>query len=423
LTDRIVRSTRCSQQIASQESWLPARLVSGGDVDTAGLGRAEVVAAIDARSDETRRRYQQLVGRSRLDVETPNLILDLGLVKHNVDAMAAWTAEHAAIRPHAKAHKSPQIARLQVAAGAVGVTCATVWEAAAMLAAGLDGVFLANQLVTPWKLDLLADLSRGREVMVALDSEDGADALSASAARAGVEMGALIEVDTGMGRGGVRSTTEARDLALHASRLPGVRVRGLAGWEGHVALERDRAVRGAAATVAVDLMSDCADVLRDAGVEVDIVSAGGTNTFDLTGCDPRVTEIEAGSYVLMDTSYALFSPRFTAALSVVGTVTGRHGRRAILDCGTKSHAVMLEPPRSRDGSAVAVEVHEEHALVDVTDGAMPSIGDRMELLVSYCSGTVALNDVYCVVDNDRVVDVWPIVGWPLLPRELSGSVP
>jgi D-serine deaminase-like pyridoxal phosphate-dependent protein len=377
-------------------------------VQSVDLAVPAVLDLLAARRDEIRGRYKGLVGRSRKDVETPGLILDLDVLRQNIDAMAAWTAEHAKIRPHAKAHKSPEIARLQVDSGALGITCATVGEAAVMLAAGLDGIFIANQVVTPWKLDLLAGLSRGREVMVAVDSVEGAEALSASAVRTGTEIGALIEVDTGMGRGGVRSQAEARIVALHASRLPGVRVRGVAGWEGHVALERDRAARAAAATAAVSTLAACADVLRDEGIEVDIVSAGGTNTYDLTGCDPRVTETEAGSYVLMDTSYALFSPLFKPALSILGTVISRHGHRVILDCGTKSHAVMLEPPRTRDGSATAVEVHEEHALVDIIGDSVPTFGDRVELLVSYCSGTVTLHDAYYVVENDQVVDIWPI---------------
>jgi D-serine deaminase-like pyridoxal phosphate-dependent protein len=331
-------------------------------------------------------------------------------VRQNIDTMAAWASDHAKIRPHAKAHKSPEIARLQVEAGALGVTCATVWEAVAMLSAGLDGILVANQIVTPWKLDVLAGLSRDHDVTVALDSRDGADALSAAAGRAGVEIGAVVEVDIGMGRGGVRSRVEARALAIHASKLSGVRVCGVAGWEGHVALDRDRAARSAAAAMAVSALVACADELRDAGIAVDIVSAGGTNTYDLTGCDPRITEIEAGSYVLMDTSYAAFSPAFRPALSILGTVISRHDRRVILDCGTKAQAVMLEPPRTHDGSATAVEVHEEHALVDVTGRCAPSIGDRVELVVSYCSGTVSLNDAYHVVEDDQVVDIWPIVG-------------
>jgi D-serine deaminase-like pyridoxal phosphate-dependent protein len=382
----------------------------GGHVQRADLGESAVRALVAARQDEVRHRFGAMVGRSRHDLETPGLILDLDVVRQNIDAMAVWTAEHVQIRPHAKAHKSPQIARLQVNAGALGVTCATVWEAVAMLAAGLDGVLVANQVVTPWKLDLLAGLSRDREVTVALDSREGAEVLSASAVRAGVEMGAVIDVDTGMGRGGVRSRHEARAVALLAARLPGIRVRGVAGWEGHVALQRDRAARATAAAAAVSTLAACADELRDAGIDVDIVSAGGTNTYDLTGCDPRVTETEAGSYVLMDTSYLLFSPAFKPALSILGTVIGRHGRRVILDCGTKSHAVMLEPPRTRDGSAIAVEVHEEHALVDVAGDSLPSIGARVELVVSYCSGTVNLNDAYHVVEHDQVVDIWPIVG-------------
>ena len=361
-------------------------------------------------TDQIRRRHESSLGRSRNELATPSLILDLAIVQENIDAMAAYTSGHVKLRPHAKAHWSPEIAQRQVAAGAIGLTCATVSEAIVMSGAGLDGLLIANEILSDWKLDLLAAISKAGELFVAIDSPEGADALSSAAIRAKTELGAVIDVDLGMGRGGVRAADEARSLARYASSLVGVRVRGVIGWEGHVALEQDRTRRAAAASSAVSTLASCADALHDVGIDVDIVSAGGTNTYDITGRDPRVTEIEAGSYVLMDTSYQLFSPQFKPALTVLGTVTGRHDHRIILDCGSKTHAVLVEPPRSSNGSAIAVEVHEEHALVDVSSGKVPSIGDKVELLVSYCSGTVALNEVYHVVEGDRVVDIWPIVG-------------
>jgi D-serine deaminase-like pyridoxal phosphate-dependent protein len=290
----------------------------------------------------------------------------------------------------------------------VGITCATVWEALAMVSAGLGGILVANQVVDHGKLRLLAEASRASGILLALDSTDGTDALTAAVSRAGAEIGVLIEVDIGMGRGGVRTVEDGRALAEYAARLRGIVVRGVMGWEGHVALEADRKVRAAKAHAAIDKLVACADSLREAGIKVDIVSAGGTNTYDLTGADPRVTEIQAGSYALMDTSYASFSPAFQPALSVLGTVLSRHGRRVILDCGSKAMATMIEQPRPRGDDAVVTEVHEEHALLDVTSGSGPRVGDRVELIASYCSGTVALHDAYFVVEDSRVLDIWPI---------------
>jgi len=367
-------------------------------------------ACIRERREILRRSYGDAVGRGRHEISTPALILDLEVLRANIAAMADWTVGHAGVRPHAKVHKCPEIARMQMDAGAVGITTATVWEAAAMVDGGIGDVLLANEVIQAEKLDLLADLARSASITVALDSREGADALSSAATRAGVRFGAVVEVDVGMGRGGVRTVDEAREVAVHAAGLPGITVRGAMAWEGHLAIEKDRAVRVAGAAVAIDKLVACADVLRAAGIAVDIVSAGGTNTYDFTGADPRVTDIQAGSYVLMDTSYHPFSPRFLPALSVLGTVVSRHGSRAILDCGTKVLEPMLEPARPREGDATVFELHEEHALLDVGEGEWPRLGDRIELIASYCSGTVAYHDVYQVVEGDRVVDVWPILG-------------
>jgi D-serine deaminase-like pyridoxal phosphate-dependent protein len=344
------------------------------------------------------------------DLTTPALLVDLRQLDENVAAMAGWADGSVQLRPHAKAHKCVEIARRQHAAGAVGVTTATVWELLAMSRAGVGEVLLSSQTVVPAKLAVLAAAAALGPVLVALDSPRAADLLSAALADAGSQAGVLIEFDVGMGRGGVRSIDDAVTLARHVARLRGIELRGVMGYEGHAVLEPDPSERRALAVTAMDALASGAGALRDAGHDIEIVSAGGTNTYEFTGRHQDVTEIQAGTYALMDTAYSPFAPRFRPALSVLGTVVARHGRRVVLDCGSKVIGTLdFASPLVRRPGIEVHEIHEEHTLLNVVDGDAPALGERIELVASYCGGTAVLNDRYHVVVDGDVVDVWPIV--------------
>src|SRR5579872_3615848 len=149
--------------------------------------------------------HRSAIGRARQELTTPALLLDIEILRRNIAAMAEWTRSHAKIRPHTKVHKCPEIARLQIAAGAIGLTTATVWEAAAMVEAGFDNILIANEVACGEKLALLASIARERSLLVGVDDPDGAKALSGAAERAGSRIGVLVEIDVGLRRGGVRS--------------------------------------------------------------------------------------------------------------------------------------------------------------------------------------------------------------------------
>jgi D-serine deaminase-like pyridoxal phosphate-dependent protein len=250
-------------------------------------------------------------------------------------------------------------------------------------------------------------------ITVAIDDADNASALAAAAASHGAELGVIVEVDVGLHRGGVRSVESAVQLARHASSLSGLRLRGAMGYEGHVVTEPDPEVRRNRAGLAMDELVRYVDALRADGHPIEVVSAGGTNTYDMTGADDRITELQAGTYVVMDAAYAPLAPAFRPALTVTGTVVSRRGRTAVLDCGTKSLAVDAAPPKSPVGAVR--EVHEEHTLLDVADGDPPALGDVVELTVGYCGGTINLHEIYFVASGQEIVDVWPIrargAGW------------
>jgi D-serine deaminase-like pyridoxal phosphate-dependent protein len=344
------------------------------------------------------------------DLTTPALLLDLDQLDENISSMAAWAAGSVSLRPHAKAHKCVEIARRQREAGALGVTTATVWEALAMARADVGEVLLSSQTVVPEKLAVLAEAARIGPVLVALDSPVAADRLSEALGAAGSSVGVLVEIDVGMGRGGARSIEAAAELAMHVAGTDSLELRGVMGYEGHAVLERDPQVRSDLAVAAASALAVAAAALHELGFAIEIVSAGGTNTYDATGLHPDITEIQAGTYALMDTAYHPYAPRFSPALSVLGTVVARHDRRIILDCGTKVLGTLdFAAPSPADPDVRLQEIHEEHCLLDVVDGAGPALGDRVELVAAYCGGTANLNDRYHVVQDGVVVDVWPIV--------------
>jgi D-serine deaminase-like pyridoxal phosphate-dependent protein len=362
--------------------------------------------ALSARIVES---HKSAIGRGRQELTTPALVLDLEILRRNIATMAEWTKIHAKIRPHTKVHKCAEIARQQIAAGAIGITTATVWEAAAMAQAGFNNILIANEVAGEEKLSLLASVARGRNLLVGVDDPDGAKALSLAVERAGSQIEVLLEIDIGLRRGGVRKDEIALRVAQTVSSLPGLILRGAMGYEGWAVMEPDREIRARKVEEAIGRLATAVEQLEQGGFPMEIVSAGGTNTHDMTGIHPRVTELQAGSYALMDAAYAPLSPKFLPALSIMATVISRHGTNAVLDCGTKVVAIDLAPPLPKDSSIKVREVHEEHTLLDISGDHPLHFGDRVELTVGYCGGTVNLHDVYHVVEQNRVVDIWPIL--------------
>lgn len=364
-----------------------------------------------------------LVGQRLDEIPTPSLVVDREAVIGNVAAMADWAAGTVDIRPHVKTHKSVEIARLQLAHGARGLSAATVAEADAMLAAGPDEILLANEIVGPRRIRALTEIARRCRVIVAVDDAANAGELSRATVAAGVEVDVLVDVDVGMHRCGVRTVEQALSVARAAASLPGLRVRGVMGYEGHVVLISDHAERAAAARAAMDMLAQYVQALEHAGFGIEIVSAGGTNTHDMTGTHAVVTELQVGTYAVMDVGYHPFAPRFRPALSVASTVISRSEHTAVLDCGTKTVSVDVTPPSIAAQLGTVREVHEEHMLVDPSSAEALQVGDRVHVAVGYAGGTINLHDAYLVAQGDTVAEVWPVVarGSGMGPGEARGG--
>ncbi len=359
--------------------------------------------------DRVKRAYGAAIGRHRHDVVTPALILDLPAARRNIAKMAdRLKTMPAKIRPHIKVHKSPELARMQVAAGAIGISTATVWEAIVMVRSGLDSIFVVNTLAGREKLAAIAAIARDAEVMVAVDDADNAADIGAAARTAGSTVGVLIEVDTGMDRAGVDTPEQAAALARKLAAMAGLRLLGVTGYEGHCSLTPDAELRAEKQRHAMSLLADVADQIRADGFPCPIVSAGGTATWNLTAANPRVTEIQAGSYVLMDNFHAPMAGDFEHALTVLTTVISRPPDRVIVDAGNKSlGAPALTTIAGHDLTAMRFD--EEHGIFIARPSEPLRVGDIVELVPGYAPGTVNWYDAYHVVDGDRVVDIWPVI--------------
>jgi D-serine deaminase-like pyridoxal phosphate-dependent protein len=355
--------------------------------------------------------YRPHVGRPLAEIPTPALVADRPTLLANLTTMRDRLAGlPAGLRPHIKVHKCPQLALLQIEYGAIGIACATAWEAVVMAEAGVADVLVANEVVGREKHATICRAARSARVTVAVDDARNARDLAAAATDAGVRLEVLIERDIGMQRGGVRDDASGVALARAIAELPSLRLRGVQGYEGHCMLEPDRDVRVVEARSAIGRLLGFVDALVTDGHTVEVVSGGGTGTYDITGANPRVTELQAGSYALMDLFHGSLVPGFERALHVHSTVSMRHGDTVVFDAGRKSVGIDFVQPQLRGYDVEARYFAEEHALFDFPAGTCPlDIGDRADIVPGYAPTTANLYDVLHVVEDGTVVDVWPIV--------------
>jgi D-serine deaminase-like pyridoxal phosphate-dependent protein len=339
---------------------------------------------------------------------TPALLVDLRVLRRNIERMAAALDGGVALRPHVKSHKCLEIARMQIAAGAIGVTTATVWEAQAMAEGGIEDILIANVVVGGGKLALLTQIAARTRLTVAVDDARNARAISDAATATGCEIGVLIDIDVGLGRTGVRSIGEGVGLAEAIGELEGLEVRGVMGYEGHVVHRVDRPERTRMAGEVNHIVLGLAAALRERGIPVEVVSGGGTGTFDLTGRCDGYSELQAGSYVFMDATYEQVVGEFKSSLTVLATVVSRKGETVVVDCGEKTVAE-AGPPRLRDHETLGFRQSEEHYVIAVPPDNRLDLGDRVHVVPGHCCGTVNLHSRYYVVDDGEVVDTWPVL--------------
>lgn len=360
-------------------------------------------------------REHPALGRAVDELTTPVALVDLDILERNIATMAAFFAGRPAhLRPHAKTHRAPAIARMQIDAGAHGITVPKTSVGEVMADGGVDDIFVANQVVAPGTIRRLAELGRRAKVTVLADQLRNARDLSDAATAAGTSFDVLVEIDGGMGRCGTQPGQPTLDLVREITRLPGLRFGGVHVYEGHVVQNADRADRVEKTEHMLGLAMDTVDLIRREGYDVETVTCGGTGTYDISGVYPGVTEHQSGSYVYMDPGYAGKVPAFGLAFSILATVVSRPmPDKAIIDAGTQVFSPDKAMPEVKDIPNLDVRsLSEEHGKILTSDGSATDleVGQKIEVYPSHCCTAANLHDSVYGVRNGTVETVWAVSG-------------
>ena len=330
------------------------------------------------------------------ELQTPALLVEGPDLEHNLATMSVALPK-ARLRPHVKAHKCTELARRQAEFGHDGFTCATIRECEGMAAAGLGGdLMLANEVVDARRLGSLIAMNKQARVTVAVDSEATIEAAAAGGVR-----DVIVDVNVGLPRCGCAPEDAGRlgDLA----RSKDLSVRGVMGYEGHVVGVEDRAIRESST-------ADCMKLLLSAHEAVggELISAGGTGTYDI---NTWATEIQAGSYALMDTAYGHLDLPFRQALTVLATVISASPGYAVADCGLK--ALGMDHGNPTIPNATVFFCSDEHVTFIPDEGSPVRVGDRIRVVPAHVDPTVAYHEHMHVVEGDDVLETWPVDlrGW------------
>ncbi|MCC6456391.1 MAG: alanine racemase [Caldilineaceae bacterium] len=349
------------------------------------------------------------------ELDTPALWVDLGRLERNIQCVAEELAGlGVSWRPHVKGIKVPAIAHKLVRAGAIGVTCGKLGEAEVMAAAGIGDILVANQVVGPQKVARLAALQRHADVKSAVDSVENVTEIGQAASAIGVEVGLLIELDTGMHRAGVLPGEPVLALAKVIEQTPGVKLRGLMTWEGHHLGHTDEADKKAGIEESIGQLLSSAELCRNAGIAIEIVSGGGSGTYMYTAKIPGMTEVQAGGAIFCDQTYQGWGLALEPSLFLRARVTSRPAPdRLICDTGFKTHTRGFASPKPTSFDAKSVVLSAEHGIVTLgenKDGANDwlKVGTTFDLMPGYGDATVFLHDTLYGVREGVVETVWDV---------------
>ncbi len=360
---------------------------------------------------------------SRHVIGTPALVLDLDRLDANIRSMAEHARQHGyTLRPPAKIHKCSEIARLQVAAGAVGVCCATLFEAETFVQSGVSGVMLFSTVVTEPKLERLAALNaRAAGFIVAADSSENVAQLGVAARRSGRPLGVLVDYEVGGGRTGIADEDAAIALARTIAETDGLELAGVQGYVGSYQTVRDYDERRRITRSCLEPLARLLDRLRAIGLPATVVTGGGTGSHEIDGELGVLNEIQPGTYIFMDVNYLDTPIRraephpFVCSLSVRTTVIGAaQPGFVITDAGAKEVDGIYGPLAPRilrgapDGATYSI-VGDDLGRIDLAAPNEPlAVGAVVEIVPPHCYQTVAMHQVYHCVRGDELVAIWPI---------------
>ena len=354
------------------------------------------------------------IGLTKEALDTPVLWVDLDLLENNIDHLSEhFRSAGVAWRPHIKGIKIPAIAHKMMAAGAIGVTCAKLGEAEVMAQAGVGDILIANQVVGPKKISRLVNLRRQADVKVAVDHPTNVAELGRMAATKGVELGVLVELNTGMNRSGVEPGQATVDLSHLVHQTAGLRYLGLMAWEGHTVSISDPETKQREIERSVGLLTASVEQCRAADLPVEIVSGGGSGSYKITPfLESALTEVQAGGVIFNDVTYRKWGVETTPALFVRSMVTSRPTpERIIFDVGFKGLPAWSNrspQPVGLEGVKM-VKMSAEHGIVTLeAPNSTIEPGQAFDFMPGYTDMTLFLHDQLYGLRNGIVETMWPI---------------
>lgn len=351
------------------------------------------------------------LGVPKSEIETPALLVDLDAMEHNLRRMSQFfEGQKSKLRPHFKNHRVLKLAALQMEQGAIGITCASLSQAEKLVHSGIPNVLIANEIAGEASLRCFIALSREAPVMIAVDNVAVVQDLARFAGKDAADVHLVVDIDLGLQRCGVSPGEQAAVLARHVVDR-GLHLKGIMGYEGHLQPIEPGPEKRLRVMQAMQALVDSKKRIEAASIPVEIVSCGGTGDYAIAGTHAGVTEIQAGSYLLMDTWYAPFAPEFRLSLSVLATVISKTpGQRIVVDSGVKALSGQRGLPSVKDIAGLRLRaLHAEHAPIDIVDPRVNvEVGDKIEVSVHYHDGTMQLHHRMYGMRDGRVETIFEI---------------
>ncbi len=337
-------------------------------------------------------------------LETPALILDSKKFNHNIQAMKKiLDGSSLELRPHFKSHKCAEIAHLQIKNGAKGMTCAKLSEAVELVDCGIEDILIANQITDSRKIRRLADLAGDCHLTVCVDSVHNIKELGVAAKNAGTIIHCFIEYEIGMKRCGVTTKEEVLKLAETILKEDNLTFDGIQAYAGHISHIENTDERKAMTEENSRRICELLDFLKSQGITVGTVSGGSTGTSQIKAAEGLYTELQAGSYLFMDSTYKELDLPFENSLFVLSTVVSKRDGLAVVDAGIKTCGVDQGMPAILNNKAEKIVDSEEHFQLHGLINDV-NVGDKLFLIPGHCCSTINLYDRIYVIDDGKVVD-------------------
>lgn len=337
-------------------------------------------------------------------ISTPSLILDVNILKSNANKMTALLKNtNLKLRPHYKSHKCASIAKWQIENGAIGMTCAKLSEAEDLCDAGIEDILIANQIVDPAKIRRMADLAKNCHLTICVDDTENINAISKAAQNCGSTIYCLVEYDIGMQRCGVITNQEVLTLAKQIKACDNLVFEGIQAYAGHISHMENFEERKQCTNANYTKLKELLAFLNQNGIQVNTVSGGSTGTAEIKAAEGLYTELQAGSYLFMDSTYNTLNLPFENSLFLLTAVVSKRNGLTVVDAGVKTCGIDQGMPALSCGTAKEIVASEEHFQLHEYDQKV-SIGEKIRLFPGHCCSTINLHDKIYLVDGDKVVD-------------------